>query len=125
MNTRCMTYKQLAKSLSLAEATMKKEWRGYPHFFVTAQSRKQNRLEGARFDLDDVLRELKKKEAKENGGNKVQRQVEGKLQDSRRTTAHQSGSDKTRRGGLAGRRAAKVGASDSSKHGFDVFSCLQ
>jgi len=114
MNTRCMTYKQLAKSLSLAEATMKKEWRGYPHFFVTAQSRKQNRLEGARFDLDDVLRELKKKEAKENGGNKVQRQVEGKLQDSRRTTAHQSGSDKTRRGGLAGRRAAKVGASDSS-----------
>lgn len=125
MNTRCMTYKQLAKYLNLAEATVKKEWRRYPYFFVTAQSRKQNRLEGARFDLDDVLMDLKNKESKANGGDKVQKQVESKLPSSRRTTAHQSGRDKTRGVGLAGRRAATGGENDSPKQGFDVFSCLQ
>ena len=124
MNTRCMTYKQLAKVLSLAEATMKKEWRGYPHFFVTAQSRKQNRLEGARFDLEDVLEFLKNYEVDENGSDKIQRQVAGKLQDIRRPTAHQSSSGQKRGNALDIRRTKQAESSDSAKRGFDVFGSL-
>jgi len=56
-DTKCLTYKQLAEYLYLSPSTVKKNWRGYPFFFVTEKSRKANSLRGARFDLYKSLKE--------------------------------------------------------------------
>jgi len=55
----CITYKELAVHLKLAEKTVKQNWRYYPHYFVTPASKRSNNLKGARFNLDDVMNSFK------------------------------------------------------------------
>lgn len=51
-------YDELAEKLGVSEALVRKVWKELPHFFV-GQSRT---LRGARFDLDDVINFLKKRD---------------------------------------------------------------
>lgn len=61
MNYVCITYKELAEMLSVSHATVKANWKYYPHFFITELSKSSNNLKGARFNLEDVLNFVKNK----------------------------------------------------------------
>ena len=78
MSSQTLTYQELAGELKISPRTLTRNWRDYPHYFVTPTPS----LKSARFDLQEVIDFLKKKS---NGSTTIQNegwdQVPGILRD--------------------------------------------
>ena len=120
----CLTYKELATELKLAPATVRKHWRTYPHFFVTPTSRLKGRLEGARFDLAEVLNHLKDNSTGGHScGNQERLQQEwhvSRLHQIPRTAVQQSLRNKSRSQSLGSDEKARIGKRDRNLSPFAV-----
>jgi hypothetical protein len=105
----------LAAALNMPKATLLRYWRGYPHFFVSPNSRHGK---CARFDVEEVVAYLKNR----HGDNGVQDQAgqavsSPPLDGPAESSVQGRICDKSRRQGVAGKRAQQQ-AIQHDRHGI-------
>ena len=107
----------LAELLASSPHTLRKNWRSYPHFFVGDG----RTLRGARFDFDDVLRFLKKRDrAYVCLENKKQKNMDRKIQISGQAVQKRGISNAFKSNGLGSPKKGRVAGAEEDP--FDLLS---